>query len=164
MECLLCDKTYDYFEDLLHHMELEHRPISSKTLDIATKARETLKQIGNPLENSSKLSANVCPDCFEIFPTVELIDQHRKKDHDVCLTSDAKKKLIALNKQVEKSPPKCEICNLQYQGLIVCRMKGKTVQSCFNCYEEYYDKNALQRLTLGQPDEMIKQMRTPVGI
>jgi len=156
--CLLCPKEYIVLEELLHHMNLEHIGISSESLEESSKAREIKKQLGdyvgeNAKENGTSLE---CPECFEIFSELDKLEDHRKATHKMQFTEDAKKKLKELSTCDEENPPQCERC------LVVCKMDGNPQNVCFSCYENHFGVNALRRLTIGTPDDMLDTMRKPI--
>ena len=72
-DCILCPNKYEEFEDLIHHLQLEHVGISSKLLDESTKSRETKKQLGDYVNIEKKGVGIECPTCFEKYK--DLIEQ-----------------------------------------------------------------------------------------
>ncbi len=160
--CIFCPKEFDLLEDMLHHMELDHVGISSQSLDSATKARETKKQLGEYVGEGAKGVNFECPHCFEIFPSSDKVNEHRKTIHQMQFTKDAQKKLNELPAFDEKTPPECEKCKGLFCGLVICKMNGRTQSVCLNCYENYYGVNALRRLTIGTPDDILKKMKSQI--
>lgn len=161
--CLLCPKTFQNVDEIKHHLTLEHRGMSQEHLSRGTAAQQTKKQLGDMLDKNGNATPNFdCPECFEIFPTVDKLDDHRKKIHNMTLTDEARDKLKKILESHEKKAPQCEVCRRRFLGLVVCKMNGKPVGSCMNCYENHYGPNALARLTIGTPDEMIKKMKIPI--
>jgi len=68
-----------------------------------------------------------------------------------------------MRKKMESTkPPICERCNRKFVGVIFTKINEKVTNVCFNCYENYFGKNALRRLTIGTSDDMIKKMREPI--
>jgi len=159
LPCLLCPKLFDYFEELMHHMTQEHVGMDSKSLEHATAARETKKQLGDYIEKESPGIGYECPECFELFSELDRLDAHRKKIHHMQFREDAAKKLKEFD---ENTSPTCEKCHLKFLGLIIARIDGKAKSVCFNCYEKHYGLNMLQRLLIGTPEFMITKMRTPL--
>jgi DNA-directed RNA polymerase subunit RPC12/RpoP len=159
--CLFCIKKFEEFEELMHHMNLEHVGIDKKRLQYATQARETKKQLGDYVGKGPEGVSYECPECFEIFPDIEKVNEHRKAIHQQQFTKEAEKKLRELPSFDEKNPPQCEKCKRLFFGLVVCKMDGKAMSVCFSCYENHYGINALRRLTIGTPDYIIEKMRKP---
>lgn len=160
--CFLCTNKYDELEDLMHHVKLEHVGISPELLDESTKSRETKKQLGNYVNQSSSKTGFECCHCFEIFSSVDKLSEHGRDIHNVEFNPGFFEKLQELKKLNEQTPPICEKCNKQYLGLVVTRMDNKVKNVCFNCYEDHYGANALLRLTIGTPDDMIIKMKIPL--
>ena len=157
--CLFCEKLYENAEDLLHHMELDHTGMNSQTLQEATAARETKKQLGDYLDIEKKGVGVECPICFEMFNGVENLITHGKKAHNKELDPQFTKKLSELIQNNPDSPPICNKCNIRYLGLITTKINDKVQNLCFNCYEKYFGTNALNKVTIGTPDEMILKMK-----
>lgn len=164
MKCLFCPKNFDYFQELLHHMKLDHSHIPSKILENATLARETKKQLGEYIAEGAKGIAFDCPECFEIFTDYEKLNIHRKKLHHMQFTDEAKKKLDNLPIFDENNPPQCERCAHLFLGLVICVIDGETVSVCLTCYEKHYGVNALRQITIGTPENILKKMREPLVI
>lgn len=160
--CIFCPNKYDELEDLLHHVKLEHVGMSSELLEESTKSRETKKQLGDYIENTAKGVGFECCHCFEIFSSLDKLEQHGRKSHNVQFNPDFYKKLEELKKLERSDPPQCQKCNKKFIGLVITRMNNKVQNICFNCYENYYGANALLRLTIGTPDEMIIKMKEPL--
>ena len=162
--CLICPKEYTVLEELLHHMNLDHIGISSESLDESSKARETKKQLGDYVgENSKEEGTSLeCPECFEIFSDMDKLDEHRKAIHKMRFTSDARKKLKELSACDEENPPQCEKCTKFFYGLVICKMDGNPCSVCLNCYENHFGVNALRRLTIGTPDDILDTMRREI--
>lgn len=160
--CLLCPKTFQNVDEVKHHLTLEHRGMSQKLLNCGAAALQTKKQLGDYVKADGTGSSFDCPDCFEMFPDTEKLDNHRKKIHNLQLTEEAKQKLKEITDTTKDDAPKCEICKNKFLGLIICKMDGKPVGACMNCYENHYGPNALARLTIGTPDEMIEKMKIPL--
>lgn len=158
-DCFYCDKVYSISEDLLTHINLEHTPISSKALEDSTKARENKKGLGNYMDDSKKGIIVECPECFEIFSKLDRLNKHRKTQHNMLLKTEAVKKLKDFNAE-EK--PHCERCDLYYISIITTKIERKMQFVCMDCYEKYWGTNALAKLTIGTPDEMILKMKTPL--
>ena len=162
LDCLFCPNLFDNFEDLMHHLELDHIGIDSKLLQEATFARETKKQLGNYLDISKKGSGLECPTCFEIFKDIDEISKHGRIEHNREFDPKFLEKIKELVDNTKNNPPVCTRCHRKFLGLITTKI-NKTVQNvCFNCYEKYFGTNALARITIGTPDEMILKMRNPL--
>lgn len=161
--CLFCPKDFDNIEDVIHHMELDHLGIESETLADATPARETKKQLGDYLKPENKGIGLECPRCFEMFDNIEQIIEHGIKEHDRELDPEFIKSLQNMIRDHPKDQPICERCHKSYLGIITTKINDKVQPVCFNCYEEYFGTNALARITMGTPDDMILKMRTPIS-
>lgn len=161
LHCFLCPKKFENVDEWAHHLSLEHKGLSKEQLSKAVEAHATKQQLGNYIDENAEGASFECPECFDIFPSIEKINEHRKKIHHLQFTDAAEDKLRKIHKQKENNP-QCEVCTKLYCGLIVCVINAKTVASCFNCYAEHYGENALMQLTIGTPDQMIKKMRTPL--
>jgi len=160
--CLFCDKDLANFEDLMHHVILNHTGMEKLLLENATMARETKKQLGNYLDKNKKTVGMECPECFEIFSNIDILCEHAAKEHDRMIKPEF---LAKMKKKIESSkddPPLCEQCNRAFVGVVFTKINEKVMNVCFNCYEDYFGANALARLTIGTPDEMIQKMRTPL--
>ena len=159
-DCSFCDKKYNVLEDLFTHIDLEHTPISPKTLEESTKARETKKKLDNFMDDSKKGLILECPECYEPFSSMDRLNKHRKTQHNMLLRPEAEKKMKDFT--VEKHP-QCERCNLYYPSIITTKIERKMQFVCMDCYEKYWGTNALQRLTIGTPDETIDKIRKPTS-
>ncbi len=162
LPCLFCDNLFENFEDLMHHLELDHVGMDSKVLDEATTARETKKQLGNYVDINKNGVGVECPHCFEIFSGLDNLIKHAKKEHNKELDSQFLKKLKELIVNNPNAPPICNICNTRYLGLITTKINNEVQNICFNCYEKYFGTNALTKITIGTPDDIIKRMRIPL--
>lgn len=160
--CRLCPKTFQNVTEVKHHLTLEHRGMSQDQLKQGSDAVQTKKQLSDYINNEITGINLDCPECFEIFPTVDKLEKHRIKNHDMGLTIEAHNKLKKIIESDEKEGHQCEICKNIFLGLIVCMMDGESVVACMNCYESHYGPNALIRLTIGTPNEMIKKMKIPI--
>ena len=58
--CMFCDKVFANFDDLMHHLVLDHKGMHSKLLQQATAARETKKHSGNSLYNKVNNPNGLC--------------------------------------------------------------------------------------------------------
>lgn len=161
-DCVFCPNEYEEFEDLLHHLELEHVGISPKLLDESTKSRETKKQLGDYMDQDSKGMGYECCHCYELFSSLEKLSKHGQNVHQVEFNPLFIEKLKNMKKLDKEFPPICEKCNRAFLGLIITRMNNKIQKVCFNCYGDYYGANALLRLTIGTPDEMVKKLKKPL--
>ena len=162
IQCMMCEKSFKVFDDLMHHVQLEHKGIHSDLLENGTQARETKKQLGNYIDVNKKGVGMECPECFEIFPTVEKINEHAKKEHQ----RELDPRFIAqmqetINKTSETSPI-CQRCSRKFLGVIFTRIDDKIQNVCLNCYEEYFGKNALTRLTIGTNEDVIQKLKIPL--
>ena len=162
LSCLICPKLFDNFEDLLHHLELDHSGMNAKVLDEATAARNTKKQLGNYVDINKKGVGVECPHCFELFSSVDNLVKHSKKEHDKELDLEFLKKLKDLISNNPDAPPICNRCHNRYLGLITTKINKEVQNVCFNCYEKYFGTNALTKITIGTPNDIIKRMRTPL--
>lgn len=161
--CKLCPKSFQNLEDTLHHIILEHRGITKEQLKRGVAAEQTKKQLGDSILNGEAGVNYDCPECFEFFPSIDKLEEHRIKNHNSQLTNPAKEKLKELFELSQSKDPQCEICKKRYLGLVVCKMESKSVGACMNCYENYYGPNALHQITIGTPNELLKKMRIPTG-
>ncbi len=161
-DCLLCPKSYKFLEELMHHLNLEHRSLSPELLEESTKSRETKKQLGNYMDKCSGKSSYECPTCYEMFSSLEKLQEHGHTEHNRELAVDFIEKLKKLGSLDDDHPPICEKCNREFLGLITTRIDSKVLSVCFNCYENYYGKNMLLRVTIGTPDEMIEKLKKPL--
>ncbi len=158
----MCPKTFQNLDEAIHHLNLDHVGMSEEHLSMGTTAHLTKKQLGDYVKIDGVGACYECPDCFEIFSDPDKLDKHRKKNHHLQLTDDAKQKLKELTELSQNECPICEICKNKFLGLILCKINGKPTGACMNCYENHYGVNALTRLTIGTPDAMIKKMKTPL--
>lgn len=156
--CAYCEKSFAVKDELMYHVTLEHKGMSAETLQHATDSLVTKKQLGYSGFDLIKKGVE-CPDCYNWFPSPEILQSHRKKIHNTMMTPEAVLKM----KEIEDiETPTCEKCNRKYLTLIICRMEGKPIGSCLNCYEKHYGQNALTKITIGTPDDMIAKMRKPI--
>ena len=146
----------------MHHLELNHVGIDSDVLDEATAARETKKQLGNYVDDDKKGVGVECPHCFEIFSSLDNLIKHTRKQHNQELDLQCLKKLKELIANYPSTPPLCNRCHTRYLGLITTKINKVPQNICFNCYEEYFGTNALTKVTIGTPDNIIKRMKTPL--
>ncbi len=65
-------------------------------------------------------------------------------------------------KNTSELSPICQRCNQKFLGVIFTRIDNKVQNVCLNCYEEYFGKNALSRLTIGTNEDTIQKMRVPI--
>lgn len=158
-----CPKLFDTFEDLLHHLELDHMGIEPEILTEATNARETKKQLGDYLNVTEKGVGVECPTCFDMFKGIDVLIEHARKVHNKDLDPKFKKLLDEMIKNNPDEPPLCKKCNKRYLGLITTKINNTVQNVCFNCYERYFGTNALTRITIGTPNEMIIKMRIPLS-
>jgi len=150
--CMICEKSFKVFDDLIHHLELEHKGIDSNLLEYGTEARETKKGVGME-----------CPECFEMFSSVERINEHTEKEHNKVIDP---KFMIQMQKTIHnssKTSPICQRCNRKFLGVVFTRIDNQILNVCLNCYEEYFGKNALARLTIGTNDDILQKMRIPLS-
>lgn len=160
--CLFCEKELVNFEDLLHHIQLDHQGMQKSQLEFGTAARQTKKQLGDYLDPNKKELGTECPECFEIFSNIDKLNEHAKKEHDREIRPDFVVKMKKMTKNIEKNPPTCEMCTKKFVGVIFTKINCKVMNICFNCYENYFGANALARVTIGTNEDMIKVMRTPL--
>ena len=162
--CMYCEKVFANFEDLLHHLELDHIGMHSKLLQQATAARETKKQLGDYIDPTKKGVGMECPQCFELFSSLDKINEHAKKEHATELNPEFIKKM---RKTIEAtnndSHPMCQRCHKLFLGVVFTRIDNKIQNVCLNCYEQYFGKNALSRLTIGTNDDVLDKMRKPLN-
>lgn len=160
---MFCDKKLANFDDMLHHILLNHKGITSEMLSNATLARETKKQLGNYVDESQEGSSVECNFCFEMFPSIEKLDEHGIKQHGQMINPEFIDKMKnTIDKAAEKEQPICERCNRKFLGVIFTKIDYKIQNVCFNCYEDYFGANALARLTIGTNDDMIAKLREPL--
>lgn len=160
--CPLCPKSFENTEEAVHHILLEHKGISSKQLNLATEALAVKKQLGDYDDTEQKGNGFECPLCFELFSDLSRLSEHGKKIHNAEFREEFLEKLKEMPEFNPNAPPICEKCKRKFMGLIVSSIDGKVMKVCFNCYEDHYGSNMLQRLTMGTPDEMVKKMKTPL--
>jgi len=124
------------------------------------------KQLGEYIgENAKEGGTSLeCPQCFEIFSVLDKLEEHRKASHKLQFTDGARKKLKELSTCDEENPPQCERCTRFFYGLVICKMDGDPKSVCLNCYENHFGVNALRRLTIGTPDDMLDTMRKPITL
>jgi hypothetical protein len=163
LECLFCPKHFDNFEDLIHHLELDHVGMDPQLLQDATSARETKKQLGDYLDIKKKGVGIECPACFDMFDSIDNLVKHGEDIHNKELDPKFIETLQKMIQDNTETPPICQKCNQKYCGLITTRINNLVQNICFNCYEKYFGTNALNRLTIGTPDTMILKMRTPLS-
>lgn len=161
--CLWCDKTFPVFEDLMHHVWLDHQGIKQEQLESATAARATKKQLGDYLDVTKKDVGLECPVCFEMFSKIDQLQKHSIKEHNRILLPEFLAKMKDKMESLDHGEsPICELCHKKYVGVIFTKINNKITNVCFNCYEDYFGANALQQLTIGSNEDMIKKMRTPL--
>lgn len=160
LPCIFCEKKFPNFEDLLHHIMLDHEGIDKSHLQNATLARLTKKQLGDYLDVKKKEVGIECPECFETFSDIDKLVDHAKTEHDREIRPEF---LIKMRKKMENTDhPVCELCNRKFVGVVFTKINEKIMNVCFNCYEDYFGINALRRLTIGTNEDMIKKMRKPL--
>jgi len=158
----MCEKSFKEIAELYHHIDFEHSGIDTATLEMATESRNANKSEFDGIGDEGRGTAFPCPECFELFSSLERIQEHRKYVHKMQLTKDAQKKLKEMPKAGDKIPPQCEKCKLYFMGLVICRMDNITLAACLSCYENHYGVNALRKLTIGTPDDTLDKMRKPL--
>lgn len=161
-ECPFCPKKYEVLEEALHHLELDHIGMSSELLAHATKSLQTKKQLGDYVAPDREGTAFECPHCFDFFSDLKKLEEHGKTVHKVQFNLEFLQKLESMNSYDKNHPPVCDNCNKEFLGLITTKIDGTVKNVCFVCYEGHYGANALNRLTIGTPDDMIEKMRKPV--
>jgi len=133
-------------------------------LSNATLARNTKKQLGDYVGVNQKGAAIECNFCFEIFSSLERLNEHGKKQHNHELNPEFIDKMKnTIDKSQDKEQPICERCTRKFLGVVFTKIDNKIQNICFNCYEDYFGKNALTRLTIGTTDEMIAKLRKPIA-
>lgn len=161
--CMFCDKNFPNFEDILHHVILEHKGLEKSSVEFATAARETKKQLGNYVDVDQKGTALECNFCFKMFSSLEKLNEHGIKEHDRELNPEVIDKIKdTIDGTQDKEQPICEMCNRKFLGVIFTKINNKVMNVCFNCYEDYFGANTLARVTMGTNENMIKKMREPV--
>lgn len=143
----------------MHHLELDHIGIDSELLQQATLARETKKQLGDYINIETKGAGFECSICFEIFDNVDKLNTHGIYAHQKEINPEFIKDLKEMNDSFQDSPPTCKRCNRKFLGLVTTRINKEIQHVCFDCYEKYFGKNALNRITIGTPDDVLKKMR-----
>jgi len=160
--CMICEKSFKVFDDLIHHLELEHKGIDSNLLEYGTEARETKKQLGDYIDETKKGVGMECPECFEMFSSIEKINEHTKKEHNKVIDQKFMTQMKKTINNTSKTSPICQRCNRKFLGVVFTRIDNKILNVCLNCYEEYFGKNALTRLTIGTNDDILQKMRIPL--
>lgn len=160
--CLFCEKNFENFDDLMHHIELDHTGMTKSLLQNGTLARETKKQLGDYISENEKMVGMECPECFEIFTNIDKLSEHAKKEHKREILPNFLEKIKKRMQNANQESPLCEKCNKCYIGVIFTKINNKVMNICFNCYEDYFGANALARVTIGTNDDMIKKMRIPI--
>ena len=162
--CLFCDKSLANFDDLMHHIQLDHKGMTSETLSNATLARETKKQLGDYIKAAEKGASLECQFCYEMFPTLKILNEHGLKEHQHMLNPEFIGKMNdVIDKSQSNEQPICERCHRKFLGVIFTKIDNKVQNVCFNCYGDYFGANALLRLTIGTPDDMIAKLREPLS-
>lgn len=159
LSCILCPKIFDTYEDLMHHLELDHVGLDAQLLEEATQARQRKEHLGDYIDINKKGSGVECTHCFEIFNSVELLNEHAKIEHNTQLSPDFLKDITQLTQNSLNCTPLCARCEKEFLGLITTRINNVIQHVCFNCYAQYFGENALNRITIGTPEEMVKKMR-----
>jgi len=160
--CFFCPKLFENTEDLFHHMELDHIGMDSKLLQEATLARDTKKQLGDYINDKDNGAGLECSRCFEMFSSIDKLNEHGKREHNHQLDPKFIEQLQSMIKSTTNTPPICARCNLKFLGLITTKIDKIVQHVCFNCYEKYFGTNALTRITIGTPDEMIIKLKKPL--
>ena len=160
--CMMCEKSFKVFDDLIHHLELEHKGIDSDLLESGTEARETKKQLGDYIDATKKGVGMECPECFEMFPDVEKINEHTIKEHNKVIDPKFMVQMQKTINNASKTSPICQRCNNKFLGVVFTRIDNQILNVCLNCYEEYFGKNALTRLTIGTNEDILQKMRIPL--
>ncbi len=161
-KCLECPKEFEELEELLHHLHLEHQGISSEMLKQATAAHQTKQQLGDYVGPNDRGVGFECPHCYEMFSGLQRLSDHAREIHKVQFAPDFLEKLQNMPKLDKDNPPICEKCHQKFLGLVTTKINSKVVHVCFTCYENHYGANALLRLTIGTPDDMIEKMKKPL--
>jgi len=141
--CGLCPKKFQNEDEVKHHLYLEHRGMSKEQLNRGAAALLTKKQLGDYVKEDGSGASYDCPDCFEMFPDAEKLNDHRKITHNLQLTDEAIQKLKEITDTSQVEAPKCDVCTKPFLGLIVCKMNGKPTGACMNCYENHYGPNRM---------------------
>ena len=103
-----------------------------------------------------------CPECFEMFSSIEKINEHTKKEHNKVIDQKFMTQMKKTINNTSKTSPICQRCNRKFLGVVFTRIDNKILNVCLNCYEEYFGKNALTRLTIGTNEDIIQKMRIPL--
>jgi len=163
--CMFCEKDFANFDDILHHIRLEHQAIDSALLEKATRARDIKNQLGETVDPDAEGIGYECTECFEQFPSIDKLIIHGKKEHD----RELKPEFIEKMKKIQdasnngKVQPICQRCNKTFLAVVFTLIDNKVQNVCFNCYEDYFGVNALVRLTIGTNDDVLKKMREPIA-
>ena len=160
--CLFCEKELANFEDLMHHIILNHKGMTNSLLENGTLARQTKKQLGDYLDENKKAVGMECPECFEIFSNIDKLQDHSRNEHAREILPEFLAKMRKKIENPNSEPPICERCKRTFPGVVFTKINNKVTNVCFNCYEDYFGVNALARLTIGTNEDMIKKMRTPI--
>lgn len=158
----MCEKSFKEIAELAHHIHLEHSGIDSKKLKLATESRNANNSEFESIGKKGEGTNFICPDCFELFSSMDRLADHRKHIHKMQLTEDAQRKLKEMPKSGDKITPQCEKCKLYFVGLVICKIDNITLAACLSCYENHYGVNALRKLTIGTPDDTLDKMRKPI--
>ena len=163
--CMFCEKKFPNFEDILHHIHLEHQAIDSALLEKATTARDIKKQIGDNIDPNNEGIGFECPRCFDQFSGIEKLIDHSKKEHDRELKPEFIEKMKKIRDASDngKVQPICQRCNKTFLAVVFTLIDNKVKNVCFNCYEDYFGANALARLTIGTNNDVLKKMREPIA-
>ena len=163
IKCKFCSKGLANFDDLIHHIHLDHNGIDSEKLSNATLARETKKQLGNYVDVDQKGSSLECNFCFEMFSSLDVLNEHGIKEHGHMINPEFTNKMQdVLDKSEYSEQPICERCNRIFLGVVFTRIDNKIQNVCFNCYANYFGENALLQLTIGTNDDMVAKLREPL--
>jgi len=161
--CMFCEKSLANFDDMLHHIQLEHKGMTSEKLSNATLARETKKQLGDYIDESTKGASLECQFCYEMFPSLKILNEHGLKEHQHMLNPEFVGKMNdVIDKSQRSEQPICERCHKKFLGVIFTKIDNTVQNVCFNCYGDYFGANALLQLTIGTPDDMIAKLRKPL--
>ncbi len=162
--CMFCEKDFANFDDLMHHIHLEHQGIDSILLEKATRARDIKKQLGEDVDPNSEGVGFECTGCFEQFSAIEKLIAHSKKEHDRELKPEFIEKIKKVQNASDngKVQPICQRCNKTFLGVVFTLIDDKVLNVCFNCYEDYFGANALARLTVGTNNDIIAKLRKPL--
>jgi len=106
--CLFCKKEFANFDDLFHHILLDHKGMEKSLLQNATLARETKKQLGNYIMENEKRVGLECPVCFELFTKIEKLSEHAKKEHHREILPSFLNKIEKKINNADKELPVCE--------------------------------------------------------